>query len=293
MRTARVAFWCIVITVTATIVLYTQWTRLLSQGILPSECAGMQSNLVSWRHLANYRPSQEAMDSIVRWRRELVRFTSVQSLSDGYGPVNLDYFPIVIQTLPIVDGRRLNAAEFLVYLRTNLGTFLDPAIAVVHVDDAEALKKGNPTVVRFDIITSINLGVAKARADFETAAVFLSDSRENRWVFTTIFDLSSLDHPVSGNREFGYFRRNDGAYVFYTRGVDRTSGIRFDLFRFDVFSNAELLWEGWQSKVNAFVNTHYGKAEPALLRAGTRPTTVSVRCGARILNALLEAAENG
>ncbi|RAV27409.1 hypothetical protein [Sinomicrobium soli] len=55
----------------------------------------------------------------------------------------------------------------------------------------------------------------------DNESVIVSDYNTEKWTFSTIFDPKYGEHPVSGNRDFGYTQNGDGSYTFYTRGVDR------------------------------------------------------------------------
>lgn len=71
-------------------------------------------------------------------------------------------------------------------------------------------------------------------------------------------------HPVSGNRKWGYELNSNGGYTFYVTVATRrlTTG-RHELLEYILgvpFSQADLLWESYQSKVSAFVNSNSGSA---------------------------------
>jgi hypothetical protein len=71
------------------------------------------------------------------------------------------------------------------------------------------------------------------------------------------------DHPVSGNRDFGYIANSNGSYTFYTRGVDRLTswdGASFQDATGIPFKAADALWKSFQSGINNFVKNNGGAA---------------------------------
>jgi hypothetical protein len=89
--------------------------------------------------------------------------------------------------------------------------------------------------------------------------VLVGDATPRSWRVSTIGDPHM--HPVSGNREFGVYRDEDGAIVFYTRGADRPT--RWTDWRLEdlVFERADILWRTLVRKVIAWVNHFGGAAE--------------------------------
>lgn len=84
-----------------------------------------------------------------------------------------------------------------------------------------------------------------APGGIEFGSVVSIVNASNRWVFATAQTPVDDDHPVSGNREFG-FTRNGSQIAFYTRGVDRLS-TGFDsigslAFGGVAFDQADALW---------------------------------------------------
>lgn len=83
----------------------------------------------------------------------------------------------------------------------------------------------------------------------EQAAVVIITSEDPRWIFTPvkIGVVCPGEHPVSGNREFGW-KPTGSAFEFYTRAVDRSTGICFGVGGEDrTYSGADKLWKSWQN----------------------------------------------
>lgn len=190
----------------------------------------------------------------------------MQKIDDAYSSVvNLDYFPVAVSELPIIDGTRATPEQFLEHIRKGINDFIDPfysEFTPYHwygVDDTQLWNSNNPlgAVVAVDI------------AGLEDASVIVSHSSSDKWIFTTIYDPRFGEHPVSGNRDFGYITNPDGSYTFYMRGVDRLTSWDATLLQVIPqffggagipFSQADALWTSFQDKVSDFVNSNGGAA---------------------------------
>ncbi|MBB3971343.1 hypothetical protein [Mucilaginibacter phyllosphaerae] len=50
----------------------------------------------------------------------------VQKINDAYcSVVNMDYFPVTVSQLPVVNGQRLTPPQFLQYIRLNINNFIN------------------------------------------------------------------------------------------------------------------------------------------------------------------------
>lgn len=171
----------------------------------------------------------------------------------------MDYFSVKVNTLPVVNGTRLTADQFLHYIRTNMNTFVDNSITTFtpykygSTDDANLWNSSSPDGVIVSLAIPGNHG-----------SVITSFSTNSKWTFTTIHDPLNGDHPVSGNRDFGYTANSDGSYSFYTQGVDRLTDWEMDLAQkqplqmLQPLYNADKLWKPFQSGINNFLQTHSG-----------------------------------
>ena len=211
----------------------------------------------------------------------------VQDINDAYSPiVNMDYFSVKVNTLPIVNGTRLTADQFLHYIRTNINSFVDDNISSFDpyeygsTNDANLWNSSNPTgaIVSIDIFGN-------------DGSVITSSNSNNKWTFTTIHDPLNGEHPVSGNRDFGYTTNSDGSYTFYTRGVDRITDLFTTLVQSTtgfVFTSADALWESFQNGINNFVLNNNGISDvedPQILRPDWQ-TVVDVINGTKPLSTL-------
>ncbi len=109
----------------------------------------------------------------------------------------------------------------------------------------------------------------------DDGSVVVSKYSSSSWIFTTIRAPWDWDHPVSGNREFGFTTNSDGSYTFYTKGVDRfTQGLTGETMAWafglgNPFYGADELWSDFQAGIEKFVNSNGGSAtikDPEFLR---------------------------
>ncbi|RDC56456.1 hypothetical protein DU508_12755 [Pedobacter chinensis] len=181
----------------------------------------------------------------------------IQNINNAYSTVvNMDYFSVKVNTLPIVNGQRLSPEQFMHYIRVNMNSFTDGtktfnAYNNYGVDDRAKWNSTNPigSILALDI------------AGPDDASVITSKSSSSGWTFTTIHEPMYGDHPVSGNRDFGFTENGNGSYTFYTRGVDRLTTWDGDLMRLlgnIPFNSADGLWTSFQNSIMQFVNTHEG-----------------------------------
>jgi len=224
-------------------------------------CATVQA----WLLLAKYKCTPEIINKlnlvVIPGQAVTVeRVARIQKIDDAYSTVvNMDYFPIRITTMPTINGHLYTAAEFLHYMRVNLNTFTGPgkifnAYQANGVDDRALWNSSDPR----GAILALDLGGP------DNGSVITSFSRSDKWTFTTIYEPKYGEHPVSGNRDFGYTPNNNGI-VIYTRGVDRLTSWDATFFQNVAgipFQASDNLWTLFQSRLAGFVNSHGGNATP-------------------------------
>jgi len=238
-------------------------------GLLTADC----ETLKRWLALAKFTPSQ----SIINKLNSVVGHTSggtgygttisandvanVQYLNGAVSPVvNMDYFPVLVTEMP--DG--FTPQQLLNYVRLNINSFLDGTKSfypynAYGVNDTNTWNSSNPT----GAIVAIDLPGP------ENGSVITSSSAPDQWIFTTIHEPMYGDHPVSGNRAFGYTIYQDGTITFYTMGVDRLTNwlgtaaqVIPEYFKEGAgipFSQADIMWGTFQEKLLRFVQDHGGR----------------------------------
>ncbi|WP_260254746.1 hypothetical protein [Elizabethkingia meningoseptica] len=236
-----------------------------------------------WLETAKFKPEKEQLDklksivdisssnsSVTPGGITVQRVASLQKIDDAYSPaVNMDYFPVRVNQLPIINGIRSTPEQFLNHIRTNINNFVDKSYSEFTpynnygVDDRALWNSSNPlgTIIKIDIKGPDN------------GSVIVTNYRSNKWTFSTIYEPKYKTHPVSGNRDFGFMQNTDGSYTFYTRGVDRLTTIDATtvqnseflsyMMGGSPFSQADALWTSFQNKINNFVNNNQGSSSVA------------------------------
>lgn len=258
-------------------------------------CATVQK----WLLLARFKVSQPIIDKL----KKIVvpgqngknvtddRIARIQKIDDAYSTVvNIDYFAVKVNKLPTINGRAYTAAEFMHYMRVNMNDFTTSGKVFVPynengVDDSALWKSNSPR----GAILALDLDGP------ENGSVITSNTRTDNWTFTTIYEPKYGEHPVSGNREFGFVTHPDNTFTFYTRGVDRLTNWDATFFQNTMnipFAAADNLWKGFQGKLESFIRLHGGESiirEPEIVRpkwsilqqvlAGKLPlSTLSKKC---------------
>jgi len=183
----------------------------------------------------------------------------VQEINKAAGTqINLDRFEVNVGILPVIDGRRLNASEFLQYIRLHLNNFINTEIANFapyndsndYFNDTQNWNSAYPTG------SILHLDMA------DHGSVIVTENTENHWTVSTVRTPLDAQHPVSGNRSWGYSYDNTG-YHFYVTGADRLTSPVHDLFNSLTgipFAKADDLWTSYQNKLSAFINANQGLA---------------------------------
>ena len=210
---------------------------------------------VEWEPLISFRPPVAIQRSVngkgVGWH--------VHRLEDAYSDINLDYYPVSITALPVVGGRTLSAADLLAHIRLNINKFVDTRISEFSPYDASEAAVWT-SASPLGAVVHIDMKAAGGWVNPDDGSVVVAEFAADHWIFSTIWTLLDMAHPVSGNRQFGFDPGDGGGYVFYTRGADRTTGVLDVAAMSLVYSAAHNLWLSFQQAVAAFVNGNGGSA---------------------------------
>lgn len=217
--------------------------------------------LDGWSYLINFRPSPSLQTTVNdRFSIPLVGGNVFQPIENGYGPINLDYYPVSVSQLPIISGTQWTADELLVYLRNHFNDFIDTSFAEFAPYDADidgaTWAAADPT----GAVVHIDMRFGGPAANPDDGTVVVSEAANSYWIFSTLWSTGDLYHPVSGNRGFGYNVEDDGSYTFYTWGADRVTTWIDDLAAESVFAGANGLWLSLQQGLANFVIANGGAA---------------------------------
>ncbi|MDF2517655.1 MAG: hypothetical protein K0R59_2951 [Sphingobacterium sp.] len=186
--------------------------------------------------------------------------TNIQNINSAYSTVvNMDYFPITVNLLPLVNGKVATPEQFLEHIRKNINNFVDTDYSEFKpyvysgVDDTNLWNSSNPK----NAVVAIDIGAP------DNGSVIVSKYNSSGWTFTTIYEPMYGQHPVSGNRDFGFTKNSNGSYTFFTKGVDRLTSLDLTIVQNATgipFSKADALWTSFQKGVADFVNMNGGNA---------------------------------
>lgn len=231
------------------------------------------NQLPKWQALAQHKPNQVVKDRLNNVDEIFViGDVEMQAIQDASGTVvNMDYFPVTISQLPNKPNstQKFTAPEFLEHIRKNINSFLDTQYSefspstITGLDEAGIWNSTNP------VGAIIHIEIPSPAGD---GSVICSAYNQSQWIFSTIeMPYKALtngydgEHPVSGNREFGYTQNTDGSFTFYTRGVDRITA-SFDAAMAETFmsetyfKNADALWTSFKNGIYNYVTTNSGQA---------------------------------
>ncbi len=203
----------------------------------------------------------------------------------GWGPINLDFYGVEVQRLP----PSVTAAWLLQHMRLNLNQFLDTTNT----------RFGPYNSASWRVWTSPRPVGAAVHIDFspfglnvDDGTVVCSQSETDNWIFSTIWTPRDGNHPVSGNRMFGFSQRG-GSLVFFTMGADRlTTALDWSAERALglPFRAADALWRSFQARLVGDIRRRGGAAHglqplsnryswPVVrrLHAGPSPRSATIR----------------
>jgi hypothetical protein len=219
-----------------------------------------------WADLINHRPVVTLQSAL------LARFEPISGyfhpIESGFGEVNLDVYPVRVDKLPTVNGVAWTPEALLHHIRLNINDFLDHEIA--HFEPYEP--KYNPASLRDKqrwesqtpegAVVSIDMKALRGFLNLDDGSVVCSLFDTKRWIFSTLHTPEDGAHPVSGNREFGFFRTEEGWTMFYIRGADRATELHHDMANVIdvVFGAAEDLWKSYQKNLVKFIVDNGGSA---------------------------------
>lgn len=192
----------------------------------------------------------------------------VQSIQNAAGTaVNPDYFPIDIPVLPIINGQRLTAEQFMEYVRLNINSFIDPGQPMF--SPCPEIPGSGPDWQNHTLGTIMDISIFP-----DAGSVILSKYTANEWDFSTIHEPFRFNgaHPVSGTRAFGCIPAASGSgATFYIRGADRINYTAMELLgeiragttspaKAFQFIKGDELWNSLEANIALFINKHGGSA---------------------------------
>jgi hypothetical protein len=215
----------------------------------------------AWADLINFRPSATIQTGL----KSRASTWHIHKLEDAYGDLNIDLYPVNVSVLPT----GMTAENLFEYFRTHINDFLDNDYALFEPYD----DKYPPAAIPGDkarwlssspesTVISIQMRMHLPwihHINPDDGSIICAEKTTNFWIFSTLYTDKDKEHPVSGNRQFGFIQGENG-YVFFTRGADRATGYWDNFPATPVFTMADLLWKSFQSKLASYVNSNGGSA---------------------------------
>jgi hypothetical protein len=211
-----------------------------------------------WKDLLNMLPAEPPLRASRAAAGLAATNFNVQKIEAASSTkTNMDRYSVRITKLPT----NTTAQKLFNDMRQTLNNFFDhEASTIAGNSTADDAKWATPGKAPFGVIMLFRIPLLGPIG--EQAAVITSLAEDTRWVFTPVkigFACPG-EHPVSGNREFGW-KAVGNAFEFYTRAVDRTTGICLGVGGEEAtYNGGDTLWRSWQAKLVAYVIQNGGQA---------------------------------
>jgi hypothetical protein len=215
--------------------------------------------------------------------------------------LNLDNFEVQIERMPVdSSGNALNIDDLLKEIRLKFDAVLNNTNLVDENPFAGAFLQLEAEDAVYDGITGIGFFLSQlfkqfAQADFsahddaidkpvwesntplgavmrfdtfaDDMGVVVGKFANDNWIFSTVKDSrlplfgSVGNHPVSGNRQFGYYTNSDNKFVVFTKGADRSTGKVESALMALTFFSGEIMWLSYQVGIKKLVESKGGEAK--------------------------------
>jgi len=210
--------------------------------------------------LGSYSPAVHSLSRVAfipkvrKWRANVPGASAMGNLHCIYFDTSIQH-PRRSHYVGRVSVSGMSPEAYLEQIRTNLNDDIDTSVSEFEgyrgmTGEWIRWTSGSPlgTVLSIDF---------NAPGGIEFGSVVSIVNASNRWVFATAQTPVDDDHPVSGNRRFG-FTRNGSQITFYTRGVDRISttyhrlaSLIADIPGGTGFERADTLWSSLMESIQA------------------------------------------
>ena len=181
-----------------------------------------------------------------------------QPMKNGNGRVDFDEYSVTIDKMP--PG--VTPEEFLRRLRNNPNEAIP---GEKFKDWTEFARRGDPKAdAKPGDIYDIDMWGP------ENGSVVLRDSAPNRFTVSTVDGAALGEHPIYGNREFGFDKNEDGSTTFYTRAADRREWMsgQLPLGLQAARAGQRDTWKSMMSDLGAQIDEMGGFTRPGSIREG-------------------------
>jgi hypothetical protein len=176
----------------------------------------------------------------------------VQAITDGMGPINLDFYSITFRKHPTksLSDEFFDIRQHFSNFAHREGTafedeastyFLPYRASSAEDDRVRAHNKSvweskNPMGAVMSFVLDNHTPALALAATLRGVKIVLEQgdvvvtcvdplNAPTQFIFTTVFTVKDEYHPVNGNRGFGIRDNGDGTWTFYTMGADRETKV--------------------------------------------------------------------
>ena len=246
------------------------------------ECIEDHPKWPQWRNLILFDAN-----SVVEVSDRLDQLTEehyVQSINNAVAPImNMDYFSVEADDLPTVYGQQDLFTNFE-YYRKNLNSddFVGGEGGCPNTDFRYLLYQDQQSWLNGNVLGTV-FSIQLVPFGLDDGAVIASQydyypvEQKASWTFSTVHQENIPQtitednggtqndgyHPVSGNRQFGFFANTAGKYEYFTMGADRITtwwqlagAYAFSPFHSlgDPYSIADPVWHCLQDQIEQFLD---------------------------------------
>lgn len=223
-----------------------------------------------WNTLLNHKFSEKIEKRFKELKEKKCR---IQYLSEAGGKIiNLDYFPVTVRVLPKnqATGQQYTPEEFLTRIRLNSNHFVNKKMATFSASNLLGKEEESRWSSNNPVGALMHINIPFPAGD---GSVICTEFTPTYWIYATIQTPWKIfgqgndgKHPVTGIRQFGFTKNNDGSYIFFTKGVDRMSrklmAIVAENTMKNPFKDADKLWQSMRIGIYDFVTQNGGSAIP-------------------------------
>ncbi len=208
------------------------------------------AGLPLWRYLIAFRPPAR-VDTEIDERGD---GWQVHRIEEAAGQLNLDFYPVTVTEMPLIAGVRATPEALLERIRRDINSVVSTQFCTFTPLDEDQSRYLSAAPVG----SVVHIDMA-ARPNVEDGSVVVAEAAADHWIFSTVRTPFDFDHPVSGNRWFG-FARQDGRVTFFTCGVDRPTAGLDNILQDAVFNGAHQTWLSFQQGIAKLVKDQQGAA---------------------------------
>ena len=220
-------------------------------------------NTSPWKDMANFSaPTSQYVTANLRGNS-----VTPQPMSRASGDqMSYDYYSVTINQLPT----NMSMEDVFNHIKINFADFKKGATTTEKFGPSKASEQiqwssDNPltSIMRFVVNPDLCCDMDMIREGMAVMATnYTINKNSMSWVFTPVHSDQNGDygHPLAGHRQFGITNNGNGAYTFFTRGIDTPYGFLDNRSSADIFAGAHQLWTNVMNNVSNYINTKGGSS---------------------------------